>query len=133
MDIVGFIFGTLFAVIGARVHWKTMAVYRNALCTRGQVVELVQEDGHSYPIVHFRSDTGAAVRFQSLVGSSPPLYKAGQWVRVVFRPEAPNAARIDDFWHRWFGILLAGVGVVMVVLILGMAWGLMPEALLSRM
>lgn len=135
--VVGLLLGLLFAGVGGWVHWRAMSFYKTALCTQGQVVDLVQRapagaadpdqrESYSHPVVSFAPRADCTVRFQSAVGSRPPAYRIGDIVRVVFRPANPQDARIDDFWGRWVGALLCAVGVLIIALMLGIEFGIVP-------
>jgi hypothetical protein len=50
----------------------------------------------AYPVIRFQGPNGA-VEFQSNLGSNPPIYKVGDKVPLLYRPEDPHDARVDSF------------------------------------
>ncbi len=66
---------------------------------------------HYYPVVQFQLPDGEWVRFTGQVGSTPPAYRVGQRVEVLYKPGQPRSARIRSFLELWFGpILFTGMG-----------------------
>ncbi len=63
------------------------------------------------PVIEFRTATGQTIEFRSSIGSSPPSYREGEKVAVLYRPDSPYQAEIDDFFFLWGGVaILGGVG-----------------------
>lgn len=48
------------------------------------------------------------MQFQSDVSSSPPAWRVGEAVKVLFDPNDPSQAVIDSFMARWLVPLLLG-------------------------
>ncbi len=80
----------------------------------GNVVRLekrVSEDpeGHTrtyyQPVVRFRTAEGRVVEFTGSTGGSKDIYHRNQQVAVLYDPQAPGTAEIDDFRSLW-GMLL---------------------------
>lgn len=92
------------------------------LLAQGTVVKLVRTTGSMQaPVVAFTSPRGP-VQFQSEVSSSPPAWRAGEPVQVLFDPNDPTQAVIDSFWVRWLvPVLLGFVGAVFGCIGLAMA------------
>jgi len=77
-------------------------------------------DGVTYhPVVAYTDGAGHAVEFTDSVGSNPPLYRRGDAVTVLYRPEKSGSAIVDRGPWNWlpalllylFGAGLAAVGV----------------------
>jgi Protein of unknown function (DUF3592) len=68
-----------------------------------------EKGGRAYhPVVEFATPGGAVVRFTGGIGTSP-AYEIGSHVGVLYDPENPQGAVIDDFWQRWFWPTLLGI------------------------
>lgn len=94
-------------VVGAVVSAIRQA-QRRALMHRAQgtVVRMVYTMRNMQaPVVAF-SGPGGPVEFQSEIGSSPPAFRVGEAVTVLYDPAAPTKAQLDSFWDKW---LLPGV------------------------
>ena len=93
---------------------STQAFLAVAIGADGTVVRLEYErsgsdsGGAYYPIVQFLLRTGETIEFRSSVGSSPPSYRRGEAVRVLYDPTAPESAEIDSFFSLWFGPIVLG-------------------------
>ncbi len=108
---------------------STQAFLAVAIGADGTVVRLEYErsgsdsGGAYYPIVRFLLRTGETIEFRSSVGSSPPSYRRGEPVRVLYDPTAPESAEIDSFVSLWFApILLGFMGSVFSAFVVGY-WG----------
>ena len=105
---IGMLVGCGLLVISTR---EFLAVAKSA---DGTVVRLEYERSSSssggayYPIVRFLLRTGETFEFRSSVGSSPPSYRRGESVRVLYDPTAPESAEIDSFFSLWFAPILLG-------------------------
>ncbi|MFF4531582.1 DUF3592 domain-containing protein [Streptomyces sp. NPDC001407] len=116
--------GALCLVIGLVFAGISVAFLTNAERARGTVVALdwqEDRDGGSrqdnppvaYPVVEFTSANGARTRFQDSAGSNPPSYKVGEQVEVLYRPDAPEDARIKGFLSLWLlPLLFGGIGLI---------------------
>jgi translation initiation factor IF-1 len=109
----------LFQVVGAA------AFKSKAESAEGVVVEIERRsdsDGSSYyPIVRFTPKNGEEIEFTGGIGSSPPSFKTGQKVKVLYDPRNPESARIDAFFEMYgFGGIFAFVGFVFLAIGLGM-------------
>ncbi|MBK1722474.1 DUF3592 domain-containing protein [Thiocystis violacea] len=89
--------------------------------TQGVVKELIlshsgagTKRSSSYrPLVTFETARGERIEMVGKVGSNPPAYRPGERVTVLYLPDAPHNASIDDFWQQWFlVVLLTGMGSV---------------------
>ncbi len=102
------------------VH-STQTFLEEASTANGTVIELVRKkssDSNTYaPVVRFVTDTGESIEFTSDTSSNPPSYSEGESVRVLYRPAAPHAARIDGFFSLWLGPIIAGgLGAIFVLI-----------------
>jgi hypothetical protein len=109
------IFGLLFFAIGSGMTMRQRTLEKRGIEAPGIVVGLHENydsDGSTYtPIVQFRTDSGQSVEFVSSYSSSPPAYRVGETVTVVYPPENPEKAIIKgdgQFLHIIF-MLLGGI------------------------
>lgn len=67
-----------------------------------------------YPQVKYLPNSSSqTITFEHDVGSSHPSYRTGDSVVVLYSPEDPNEAIIDEGWMNYFGpILMLGIGVI---------------------
>lgn len=126
------VFKVLFPLIGLAALMGAWMLYSNArqfvataVTAEGTVVELVRSrssDSTTYaPRVTFTDAQGRAHAFTSRTSSNPPAYHVGETVRVLYRAESPQQARIDGFFSLWGGALIVGIlGSVFALVGLGM-------------
>ncbi|GAB3279237.1 DUF3592 domain-containing protein [Parahaliea aestuarii] len=119
---------TIFAVIGllavAGAVWmflNTREFIANAASAEGTVIELVRSrssDSTTYrPVVTFTSADGREIEFTSTSGSNPPAFHRGERVTVLYRPEAPETARIGSFFSLWgLELIFGGIGSLFVLI-----------------
>lgn len=92
-------------VVATWLRWRKQADW---VTVDGDVVEVVSRairPGEAilyYPVVEFSGPVGERVRFESELGSRPPVYRVGQTVRVRYAPQAVQRAQIDSLLTRWF-------------------------------
>lgn len=119
----------LFAALGlvgflATGYWvlETRRFLDRAAAAPGQVIDLAEKRSTSngktsvswHPVVSFRSADGRERRFRSGAGSSPPSYRVGEAVTVLYDPAAPEAdARIKAWFDLWGGQAICGVLAVL--------------------
>lgn len=56
---------------------------------------------------------GAVHTVPSRVYSSAPEFRLGDPVPILFRPDAPESARIDSYWHVWG--LASALGIISAI------------------
>lgn len=118
-------------LIGAFFIYKNTAAFlENAVQTEGTVTQLVKygstDSGSSYykPVVNFLTQQGQSIEFTSPTGSIPAAYSEGDKVVVIYLPEAPQSAKIKNFFSLWGDAAIVGglgcvfflIGFVMVAL-----------------
>ncbi len=108
------ILGVVLLVLCGLFVYQTLEFLAVAKGADGTVVRLEYErsgsssGGAYYPIVRFLLRTGETFEFRSSVGSSPPSYRRGEPVRVLYDPTTPESAEIDSFFSLWFAPILLG-------------------------
>lgn len=113
--LVFMLFGLVFFAIGSGMTMRQRALEMQGIEVPGIVVGLQENydsDGSTYtPIVQFRMGSGQSIEFASSYSSSPPAYRVGETVTVVYPPENPEKAIIKgdgQFLHIIF-MLLGGI------------------------
>jgi len=105
-------FGALMlAIAGIDTH-NTRSFVAQSAHAHGTVTDLVRRhssDSDTYaPVVRFATADGENVEFTSETASNPPGYSRGERVDVIYRPLAPQHAKIDDFTSLWASPLMFG-------------------------
>ena len=113
--IIGF-----FLLLGAfSAYTSVNAFMENAIKTQGVVTDLVRSrstNNTSYyyaPVVKFMTQQGQIIEFVSSTSSSPASYSIGEKVSVLYSPDKPQDAKIDDFFSLWgAALVLGGIGAM---------------------
>jgi len=119
---IGLLAGSLF------IFGNTQELIKKSNSTTGVVIELIQErsirGGSKYhPLISFETQKGESIQFTLPYGSSPPEYRVGENVTVLYDPNNPYNARIYTFFGLWqdvifsFGIgaLFFGIGLANII------------------
>jgi hypothetical protein len=119
---IGCVFG-IAAVILATACYFTYSHNQKLLAraerAAGTVVELRHGGGDSTyrPVVSFRTAAGQPVTFVTSWGTSPPAYRRGDPVTVLYDAAKPDKAEIEGFLSLWLGtLILAGLASVFALL-----------------
>lgn len=118
----------IFGVSGLVVWLSALLAYNasfdfvdGAKAAAGTVVDLL-EDRHggsiSYrPIVEFVTREGREVRFSEPTGSNPSIYTLGEAVTVLYAPDNPQEAKLNNFLSLWgFPVTLAALGGIFLLI-----------------
>lgn len=115
---IGCVFG-IAAVILATACYFTYSHNRKLLAradrAAGTVVEMRHGGGDSTyrPVVSFQTAQGQAVTFMTSWGTSPPAYRRGDQVTVLYDAATPEKAEIEGFLSQWLEtLILAGLTTV---------------------
>jgi len=104
---LGFLFGTYVAV------QDTIEFRDAAVTTEGVVYDFAthRSDGKTMytPQIRFATEDGRDVEFSGSVSSSSPAYDRGEAVKVMYRRETPEDARLDGFMDLWFGPMILSI------------------------
>lgn len=112
--------GLLFLVLGLGLSAgafvafaRTRTFLATAYTTTGRVCALEpyqDADGDTLyrPVLRFRTHAGEETEFRSTVGTSVPRFEVGQRLDVLYNPEEPSDARIQNFMQLWLPTLILG-------------------------
>jgi len=87
--------GAFCIVLAAREWHRERRLRKVGHRTHGVVTRLRWSAGNAYPVFAFQAPDGRTVEVKSNVGTSPPLYRGGETVRVLYDPADPEHAHID--------------------------------------
>src|SRR3974390_1194455 len=106
--------GLLTLGIGSWIAAGTLRLQRNGVAAEGHVIRLDRgSKGARFPVVEFQTQSGESVTFKSRSGSSPPSFRVGESVPVLYNPNDPQHASINTSWQLWGGAFIAVIlGVV---------------------
>lgn len=119
--------GALGVLIAVFLYFRARRFVREAVSTEGTVVGLIErsgEDGTTFsPVVQFTTQAGQPASFTERVGRNPPKYQPGDVVKVKYRPEEPEKARIPSFMGLWYlpafsaflSLVFVGTGIVVLM------------------
>ena len=119
-------FGLLFLVVGFLSGREPLRLKHNGMSAAGTVVKLtVSSTGNGngrHAVVRFAALNGDSIQFEDGVGASPPLYRVGDPVRVLYRTDSPARSAIVDrgIWNLLPAFIFAALGLVCVSLGLSM-------------
>lgn len=104
--------GMVFAGAGAAVSWRSLQLLQRSNTADGMVVRMLSDGGSSKPVVMYTVD-GKQYELIGTIGTTPPAFKVGEKVKVLYRPNDPSYAVIDAFVERWlFPLIFGGIGLV---------------------
>ncbi len=91
----------------------TFRFLKAAQSATGRVVALrehTSSEGSTYsPTIEFADPTGRIHVVESAQSASPPAYRAGDAVRVLYPPDQPMDAKLDHPLELWAAPLVMGV------------------------
>ena len=100
---------------------QTFLLMRQAETAEGTVVGYESRNADSdFPIVQFRTKSGAAGQFVSQSGGLPPPYYVGATVQILYDPNDPTRAQIRGVREQYLGpaaALLLGIGFTLPYLL----------------
>ncbi|MDA0183189.1 DUF3592 domain-containing protein [Solirubrobacter phytolaccae] len=108
-----------FAIVAALLEWRKERHLRAVgERTDGVVTRLRWSGSRAYPVIQFQTPDGRVLEVEGQLGSSPPMYRDGAAVRVLYDPKNPEHARIDRaafgigriIFLMLFGLVFAAVG-----------------------
>ncbi len=119
------IFGSVFGLVGVGLlagatilYLQTKRFLSHSINVTGTVIALERSVSRSSkggtsvtyaPTVRYTAADGEERIFTSTVSSSPPSFREGQQVPVLYDPVPPNPAEINDFVSLHFSTLICGI------------------------
>ena len=109
-----FLIGSILAYYSYHFYAKTSNLLKNGIKTTATVTELYPDPdtksnyGVAKPYFNFVDGFQKKQRFTNGITSSPPRYKMGDKVEIVYNRNDVTQARLVSFWglYRWSVILL---------------------------
>lgn len=135
-QLVGAIFLFAGLVMGSLVgyfYYMEVAFEKIAVKTDGVVTDLVRQRStntlsssskfrHSSStfraVVAFKDSSGRSREYVDSAGSNPPRYEIGDTVQILYDPQRPSRAAIDDTMGR-FGLIIIVGGLASIFTLLG--------------
>lgn len=114
---VALLVGTVFLLVGVGFACSSISVVSVAKQTEGKVIRnVVGWEGGAAAVVEFFLD-GQRHEIQSSRYTSPPQFKIGDKVSVLYDPNDPRRCRINSFVDLWlFPTIFGGIGLLVVTL-----------------
>ncbi|WHA41735.1 DUF3592 domain-containing protein [Agrobacterium larrymoorei] len=120
------VFGLVFVVVGAGIYYSDSQFAARALKAKGVVTDMVRPERNSTSysaIVRFTDAQGQQQEMADKMSSNPPRFSRGEEVDVLYDPQSPSNAMIDDAFGRYFlpgmfsglGAVIATMGVAILV------------------
>lgn len=107
--------GLIIASVGAYFFRSTQDLLKNGLRSTGKVVELRKTRSYK-PVVEFETADNRTIIAVCKVGSTPPRYKVGDSVTVLYRAASPQDISLDEPFQLWFlSWLLGGLGSLFLI------------------
>ena len=119
--LIFFIFALSGTVLLAAGAWTGLRRYRflqTATTAEGVVTENVYHrgtrgSGSYYPRVRFQTASGETLILDGNFGSSPPAYRRGERVEVLYDADDPTRFFLNGFGSLWFvPVMLGGMGLM---------------------
>ena len=103
------VLGLVFIAASGILALSSQDFASRALPAEGTVVRLTERDGSYTPIFRFRTHDGRDVEVIHSVSSNPPMWRAGQPLRLLYDPQDPQSAIPDSWTSIWLFPLIFGV------------------------
>ncbi|HEX9060963.1 MAG TPA: DUF3592 domain-containing protein [Clostridia bacterium] len=119
-----FVIGSIFILTGSVLIINQILFLNKACSAEGTVIDMKMSKGKGHdkdttfaPVVQFKLTEGENITFTSSVGSSPPQFKIGDSVKVLYNPDNPGNAEINSFLSLWFlQIIFLFIGMVFFII-----------------
>lgn len=101
--------GLIFAAVSGILALSNQDFLSRAIPVEGTVARLSERDGSYTPIFRFRMPDGGEVEVIHSVSSNPPMWRAGQSLRLLYDPQDPQSAVPDSWSSIWLFPLIFGI------------------------
>ncbi|MDR9402036.1 MAG: DUF4870 domain-containing protein [Halothece sp. Uz-M2-17] len=87
---------------------------KNAITTQGSVVKIIEDidaEGNTthQPVIQFRDRAGESYQVTPVSTSNATTYETEDTVELLYSPENPKTAIINNWFHKWFLIAMIGI------------------------
>jgi hypothetical protein len=112
------IFGGIFFLAGVGFLLEGIVFKSRALSAEGVITGFKEREGDSVtysPVFEFSDASNNIHRVASDSSSNPPMGKVGDRVKVLYEPQSPDNARIDDAFFLFISpalFLFVGIGTL---------------------
>lgn len=119
--LVLFLIGAFLAYSAYTNYQKTLNLLEKGIKTTATVTQFntYKDDGTTMytPVFEFKDRSQNLQTFKSDISSSPPAYKIGDKVKIVYDRSAPDKAKTISFWglYRWSVILLMVASPLLII------------------
>jgi len=120
------ILGLAFMGVGLWLYQDTQRFVQNARSVQGTVVELVRSSSQDRdgsrssnalcPVIEFTDHQGDITTFQLNMCSYPPRYRRGEPVTVLYAPDNPYHAQLNDKSTYLPSYIFSGIGALSSVI-----------------
>ncbi len=113
--------GCLLFYLAHQQYQKTVFLLEKGVRTTSVVTGLIpysSDDGTTYaPVFEFKDRQRNTHTFESDIKSSPPAFKVGEKVKIIYDPKNAENVKVISFWglYRWT-IILSMVGSPLLIL-----------------
>ncbi len=103
-----------------RHYYSTKELINQGIKTTATVIDLIQirgDDGYTYkPVFKYTNRAGAEIEFKSEISSSPPAYKTGDRVQIIYSKDG-DERKVVSFWglYRWTIVLLTIASPLLII------------------
>ncbi|MGF1727346.1 DUF3592 domain-containing protein [Photobacterium nomapromontoriensis] len=110
--------GILLLYVSFTLTQSTNKFLDTAIQTQGSVIALQRDsEGVYFPIFEFTTNDGQPVQIKSSSGSQAPKYHENEAVTILYSPDDPNEARLNDTFSIYGGgIITGGIGFVFILI-----------------
>jgi len=113
--------GMILLYFAMRSYNNTRDLLSTGIKTTATVVEMItvsSSDGSTYkPVFEFTDRRHEIRRYESKISSSPPSYKVGEKVKIVYDQKEEDEVKTISFWglYRWCIILLCIASPLLII------------------
>lgn len=116
--IIALLAGIILLIFAYYSYNAQKAFIANAIHANGTVTEIIlhkttSKDGHDTyaPVISFEDAQGREHVFESNKNTSKPVHKIGQTVYIIYDPQKPSKAEINEVAALWlYPIMFGGIG-----------------------
>ncbi|MBB5189722.1 hypothetical protein HNQ50_000432 [Silvimonas terrae] len=87
------------------------------VAAQGKVVNMIGSDANSKPLVRFSTADGQIIDFVPLQTGKWPALHHGDTVAVMYPPDRPGAAQVNQFTEQWLPAIVCGAAGLLAWLV----------------